>query len=142
MFRFVSIFLICLPSLTMGSEPVSSRLKSFSSDGCSSFPEGTFEQRTLWHNCCVLHDIKYWQGGTHEQRIVADKELEQCVAKVGEPKIAKLMLAGVRVGGGPYWPTSYRWGYGWPYFRNYGPLNEAEKLQVQIQLKKLKINPE
>ena len=142
MFRFVSIFLICLSSLAMGSELVSSTLKSFSSDGCSSFPEGTFEQRTLWHNCCVQHDIKYWQGGTHEQRLAADKDLEQCVAKVGEPKIAKLMLAGVRVGGGPYWPTSYRWGYGWPYFQNYGPLSEAEKLQVQIQLKKLKINLE
>jgi len=49
---------------------------------------------------------------------------------VGEPQIANLMLAGVRVGGSPYFPTSYRWGYGWSYSRFYKPLTEEEKLQI------------
>lgn len=29
----------------------------------------------------------------------------------------RLMLAGVRVGGAPWWPTPFRWGYGWPWPR-------------------------
>lgn len=53
------------------------------------------------------------------------------MAKVGEPEIAKLMLLGVRVGGTPYLPTEFRWGYGWPYPRLYGVLSETERLQVK-----------
>jgi len=40
------------------------------------------------------------------------------------------MLAGVRVGGMPYLPTPYRWGYGWPYPRLYGELSATEKEMV------------
>ena len=105
-------------------------IKPFTSDGCSLFPDGTFEQNELWLSCCTAHDLAYWQGGTYEQRLDADNELRQCVAKVGEPQIANLMLAGVRVGGSPYFPTSYRWGYGWSYSRFYKPLTEEEKLQI------------
>jgi hypothetical protein len=42
----------------------------------------------------------------------ADNRLKECVAGVGEPAIAQLMMAGVRVGGTPYLPTEFRWGYG------------------------------
>ena len=106
-------------------------LKPFISDGCSSFPDGTAAQQTLWLECCVAHDLAYWQGGTQEQRAKADLALESCVSAVGEPNIAKLMLAGVRVGGSPIWPTRFRWGYGWSYPRFYGKLSANEKLQVQ-----------
>jgi hypothetical protein len=40
------------------------------------------------------------------------------------------MLNGVRVGGTPYLPTSFRWGYGWPYLRGYKVLTAQEKKQV------------
>jgi len=30
------------------------------------------------------------------------------------------MFVGVRVGGTPYLPISFRWGYGWPYLRRDG----------------------
>ena len=95
------------------------------------FPDGTLEQKELWLFCCTAHDYAYWQGGTYEERLVADKELRQCVAKVGEPQIANLMLAGVRVGGSPYFPTSFRWGYGWSYSRWYKALTAAEKKQIK-----------
>jgi len=108
----------------------SSELKPFTSDGCSSFPDGTFEHKLLWRNCCVVHDKAYWQGGTADQRKLADLELESCVAEVGEPNIAKLMLAGVRVGGSPHWPTQFRWGYGWDFPRGYGELLTEEKAMV------------
>ena len=110
-------------------------LKPFTTDGCSSFPDGTLKQKSLWINCCIRHDLAYWKGGTYQQRLEADLSLEQCVSKVGEPEVAKLMLAGVRVGGSPYWPTSYRWGYGWSYPRGYDALTDGEKAQVKTQLK-------
>ncbi len=105
-------------------------LKDFTTDGCSSFPDGTIEQKALWKYCCVVHDYAYWQGGSYDQRKQADKALEVCVAQVGEPEIAKLMLAGVRVGGTPWLPTRFRWGYGWPWLRGYKPLNEEEKILI------------
>ncbi len=107
-------------------------LKPFTSDGCSSFPDGTLEQRELWRDCCVVHDRSYWQGGTYQQRLKADQTLKQCVAKVGKPNIAKLMLAGVRVGGSPLWPTSYRWGYGWDFPKSYAELSEQEIKQISV----------
>nr|WP_255771538.1 FAD-binding oxidoreductase [Microbulbifer guangxiensis] len=103
----------------------------FTSDGCSAFPDGTLAQQALWLDCCTSHDYAYWKGGTDEERLQADRALQQCVAEVGEPEIAALMLAGVRVGGTPYLPTRFRWGYGWPFPRGYRPLSEAEWRQVE-----------
>jgi len=114
-------------------------LKPFTSDGCSVFPDGTLEEQTLWANCCIKHDLNYWKGGTRAQRLTADLALKQCVATVGKPEIAKLMLAGVRMGGGPYLPTSYRWGYGWDYPRGYRALSMSENQQIKQQLQQLEI---
>ena len=85
----------------------------------------------MWLACCTNHDIAYWQGGTSEQRLAADNQLKQCVAAVGKPNIAKLMLEGVRIGGSPYFPTSFRWGYGWDFFRGYQSLTADEKKQIK-----------
>ena len=106
-------------------------LKPFVSDGCSAFPDGTLVQNTLWLSCCREHDFNYWKGGTFQQRLESDRTLKSCVVNVGEPEIALLMLAGVRVGGTPFLPTQFRWGYGWPYPRFYGPLSTAELQQIQ-----------
>jgi hypothetical protein len=91
----------------------------FTSDGCSAFPDGTVQENELWLHCCTEHDRAYWIGGLREERAAADQALKDCVAEVGRPHIAALMLAGVRVGGTPYLPTRFRWGYGWPYPRGY-----------------------
>ncbi|MGH1426956.1 MAG: hypothetical protein ACRBEE_03390 [Arenicella sp.] len=116
----IIIFIGMTASLILSSHAaLPDKLQPFTSDGCSAFPDGTLFQQTLWQQCCTTHDKAYWQGGTYQQRLDADLALEACVAKVGEPDIAKLMLAGVRVGGSPYWPTSFRWGYGWKYPRAY-----------------------
>lgn len=107
-------------------------IKPFTTDGCSVFPDGTFTQENLWLSCCTAHDYTYWQGGTFEDRLKADETLQQCVAKAGKPEIANLMFAGVRFGGNPYLPTSFRWGYGWPYPRGYKALTEQEKNQIKL----------
>ena len=117
-------------------------LQPFRSDGCSLFPDGNLEfndnleLNELWLECCLAHDVAYWVGGTYEEREAADEALRECVAGVGEPEIAVMMLMGVRVGGSPYFDTPFRWGYGWPYLqdgelRGYKPLSEAEWLQVR-----------
>ena len=129
----LTIFLLTLLSVP---NVIAEQIRPFTSDGCSAFPDGTIKQKTLWLACCYQHDKSYWAGGTADQRKQADFELKQCVADAGEPEIAQLMLAGVRVGGSPYYPTRFRWGYGWSYLRGYKPLSEAEKIQIQAVLEK------
>ncbi len=122
---------IILLSFPLGCSSVADELSDFTSDGCSAFPEGTIEQKQLWHSCCVIHDLAYWKGGNADERKAADIALESCVAEVGEPGIAKLMLAGVRVGGTPWLPTRFRWAYGWPYLRGYKEAVEDELRQIE-----------
>ncbi len=129
----LSLFLL-LPTIVVGGD-----LKPFTTDGCSVFPDGNMQEKSLWANCCIRHDLAYWKGGTSEERLQADKDLKACVSKVGKPKIAAIMLAGVRVGGSPYFPTSYRWGYGWPYMRGYKQLSDEEKQEVKAKLEQLMV---
>jgi hypothetical protein len=124
--RIVIYSLFLLVSVSAQAETIA----PFTTDGCSIFPDGTYEQKELWLSCCTAHDYAYWQGGTYDERLIADEQLQQCVTKVGEPQIANLMLAGVRIGGSPYLPTSFRWGYGWSYPRFYRPLTAEEKRQI------------
>ena len=106
-------------------------LQPFETDGCSSFPDGTVQESDLWLSCCIAHDYAYWKGGTYRDRIDADNALKQCVAGAGEPEIAMLMLVGVRVGGTPFLPTGFRWGFGWPFMRGYKALTEEELDQIR-----------
>ncbi len=122
-------FLASLLLLTVAAQ--ASDLRPFESDGCSSFPDGTFQQSELWLSCCTDHDYAYWQGGTYQDRVAADSALQSCVVSVGEPEVALIMLMGVRVGGTPFLPTRFRWGYGWPYLRGYKALSDKELEQVE-----------
>lgn len=127
---------LLLLSLTVFLVACSERsIKPFTSDGCSAFPDGTFAQKQVWLQCCTTHDLAYWKGGTYAQRLQADKALQQCVVQVGHEQIANLMMAGVRVGGSPFFPTTFRWGYGWPYPRLYKGLSDTEREQVASNLK-------
>ncbi len=125
-FQFIIIIIM------LAAVPINAgTLKPFESDGCSAFPDGTTEQNRLWLPCCKEHDYAYWKGGTYEERLASDRALKSCVEKVGEPEVALLMLVGVRVGGAPFLPTKFRWGYGWSYPKAYGPLSSSELLQVE-----------
>jgi len=113
-----------------------SDLKPFTSDGCSLFPDGTIHEKKLWLDCCTQHDIAYWQGGSREKKQQADEALRVCVASLGKKTTAKLMKIGVILGGDAYYPTSYRWGYGWPYLRGYKSLTTQEHKAVKKELKR------
>jgi len=124
----VNSFFIAACILTVSG--CAQELSPFSSDGCSAFPDGTPADKTLWLSCCTAHDVAYWQGGNYSERLKADQNLRSCVADAGQPEIAQLMLAGVRVGGTPYLPTTFRWGYGWRYLQVSKPLTESDLLEV------------
>jgi hypothetical protein len=104
-----------------------STIKPFTTDGCSLFPDRSLISNKDWCNCCLAHDLAYWRGGSADDRLKADKTLQACViSTTGNKALAELMLVGVRTGGGPYYFTSYRWGYGWPYGREYKALSAEE----------------
>ena len=53
-----------------------------------------------------------------------------CSSDLSDIRLSEAMRIGVRFGGSPIFPTSYRWGYGWPFWRGYAPLTEQEKQQI------------
>lgn len=126
--------------LVFVSGSIARAIMPFTTDGCSMFPDGTINDHTLWLECCVEHDKAYWKGGSYPDRVRADRALRDCVSASGAPFIAEIMLEGVRVGGSPFWPTTYRWGYGWPGLRGYRPLSAKEKEQVKAQLDEFEDN--
>ncbi len=99
----------------------------FTTDGCSTSPDGTLSDRERWTQACTIHDYRYWRGGTPLERLEADRELGNNIAATGNPLIAQIYKGVVRLGGSPWLPTSYRWGYAWAYPRGYGHLSEAEQ---------------
>ncbi len=133
--RFLSaLCALSLLLLTVGTAAADS-LRAFTSDGCSLFPDGELKDRAQWCDCCLIHDIAYWQGGTSEDRQRADEALRKCVIdRTKSEALADLMYDGVRAGGHPAFPTWYRWAYGWPYGRGYKQLTEQEQTQVREKI--------
>ena len=131
--RFFRFIVLVLLGFSAGNT-LAGELLPFRSDGCSMFPDGSRAKETLWLSCCRDHDLSYWRGGTLSQRRAADDALQQCVASKDSPQLAKLMWMGVSVGGAPWLPTPFRWGYGWPYPRGYPALSAEEEEQVARML--------
>lgn len=78
----------------------------FTTDACSRWPDSD------WGSCCIAHDIAYWCGGSEADRIEADSLLMACANKKMS-WMGNLIYFGVRIGGIPWLPTPWRWGYGW-----------------------------
>jgi len=113
------------------------RLRAFATDGCSAFPDQGLGQLRGWRECCVVHDMAYWRGGTWTERREADLALDACVERLtGSAALAGGMYAGVRVGGSALWPTSFRWGYGWLRDRPYAELSALEERLVDEELER------
>ena len=86
-------------------------LADFTSDGCSLFINGTFDNLELWKECCTLHDLAYWRGRTEAEREQDDLAFKAYVEKkTGNAELAELMHQAVRARGEPYLPSWYRWG--------------------------------
>lgn len=127
---FTLIFASCSSVLKRSNE-----LLPFTTDGCSISPDGTHKEPRVFLQCCVRHDYQYWQGGTVEQKSLADEELRSCISKASDQKTGDLYWVGVRVGGGPEFKTPFRWGYGWRQHRGYEALSTEEEEQVFVKTK-------
>lgn len=122
---------------------VSNILNPFTTDGCSMFPDGTVWDNALWRECCVAHDLAYWKGGDYWARMAADEALLNCVDELGEPVVGVMMLLGVRIGGSPFWPTPFKWGYGWEKWRGYQALTPQEiKMVVDVLIDQQLLQPD
>ncbi|MCB0392808.1 MAG: DUF5329 family protein [Bdellovibrionales bacterium] len=128
-------------------QPMVVEIAPYSTDGCSSYPDGTMDYPQLWRSCCEKHDRAYWMGGIYALRVVADKELKECVKeKVAQVKeregksfeilkfMATMMESGVAIGGTPYLYTPWRWGYGWSYAIGYSELTDEQMDSVFREL--------
>ncbi|MDC0566569.1 hypothetical protein OAP01_00935 [Akkermansiaceae bacterium] len=72
------------------------------------------------------------RGGTWKERRDADRKLRDGIRCKGKPVIAQLAYVGVRVGGTPWLPTPWRWGFGWHEFpRGYRPVSLDEWLMIK-----------
>ena len=109
------------------TENDSMELADFTSDGCSLFIDGTFENPELWKECCLKHDIAYWQEVPKNKGSRQTWLKTVWKKKTGDSTLAYLMYEAVRAGGEPHFPTWYRWGYGWPIGRGYKELTLSEK---------------
>ena len=119
----------------MSCSEESKPLRDFTSDGCSLFPDHSIINGDDWCECCLEHDIAYWQGGTEAQRLAADQKLRNCILeKTGNQALAETMYQGVRLGGSPYFYNWYRWSYGWSYERKYQALSLTEQRLVSDKL--------
>jgi hypothetical protein len=107
----------------------------FTTDGCSMSPDSALTgQAHQFLGCCLAHDKAYYQGGTPVEHAQADLTFKDCLKAIGHPEYAKVYHLGVRLGGTPYLPMPFRWGYGWPFGRGYQPTTEAERKAVQESL--------
>ena len=103
--------------------PAGMPTEPFRTDGCSIWPDGMFTGET-WQACCVAHDITYWCGGSEQDRDDADDELGRCVGEHYKRWMGALMKPGVCVGGAPWIPAYWRWGYGHAYPAGYSDATE------------------
>lgn len=129
----VSLALVCW--FLMAVPAAADTLKPFATDGCSMWIDGPPGSPNLWRHCCVAHDLAYWIGGSEAQRKQADETMKLCIRQAQQPMIASHTYNSVRMGGGPYWPSSYRWGYGWHYLngiwpRGYKTPSPSEQAQI------------
>lgn len=128
----LSLILLFSSSLVKAEAP---GIAPFTSDYCSSWFEGN------WAECCFTHDLSYWMGGTKEDRLAADLQLNKCVHKKSAFQ-GFIMYYGVRIGGRPNYNTSYRWGYGWPKGRGYKALSSRELESVVDELNRTRFEKE
>jgi len=136
---FLKISLVLVSVMFLGCT-TSAKLKKFSSDGCSLFLDKSPINAEDWHECCFEHDKAYWRGGTEEERLAADLAFKECILeKTNDKALAELMHEGVRLGGSPYFPSWYRWGYGWDFGRGYKPLTQKELELVNRKLKEYEL---
>lgn len=115
------------------------RLKPFVTDGCTLFLDGPPDTPNLWKKCCVEHDLRYWFGGTIEDRKKADLHLRSCVEKLSTKKWAMIIYHGVRAGHYSPVKNKHHWGWGWNLKRKNISLSQDENRYILNELQNLNL---
>ena len=126
---FILLARLSLPAIAQETRP-------FETDGCTMSPDGTPSRPELWKECCVAHDLKFWGGGTKEERKEADSALKGCVKEKAGAAIANIFFAGVKLGSlSPIKLSSKKWGNAWYERAGYRKLedNEIHQLLGELQ---------
>jgi len=87
--------------------------KQFTTDGCSLFPNCLLGENLT--EICIEHDLKYWAGGSEEERRQADLVLRDAVNEKIK-FLGDVMYWKSRIGGHSLIPSPWRWGYGHGYW--------------------------
>jgi hypothetical protein len=127
---FILLFII----LSFSLEAQTYFLQPFTTDYCTSYPEGTRERPELWKHCCLEHDLYFWAGGTKADREFTDLQLKRCVERTGARFQAKLMYWAVKLGGrSPIKFSSKKWGNGWGDEREADLKLSEDEIEVVIE---------
>lgn len=137
--KFLTVFfLYAITSLlTLTSYGAKAQLHNFETDNCTMFIDGPPGSPVLWKDCCVLHDLRYWFGGSQNDMNQADMRLKNCVEKKAGTFWAKLIYQGVRAGHYSPIKNKYQWSWGWITPREKKFLNQEEIDLVKSELRKL-----
>lgn len=136
--HFAKLFLISIIfSLTVTSYGAKAQLHEFATDNCTMFIDGPPRSPELWKDCCIIHDLRYWFGGSETDLDRADLRLKTCVEKKAGNTWAELIYRGVRAGHYSPIKNKYQWNWGWITPRPKTPLTKIEEELAISELRKL-----
>jgi len=92
-------------------------MRPFESDGCSLIEPiyRAFGMVPPGREHCVEHDKEYWTGGTFSQLVGSNLRLGMRVAEGGHPILGIVRALSTMIGGLPFLPFPWRWGFGHRY---------------------------
>lgn len=117
-------------------------LQDFETDGCTMFIEGPVSKPDLWAHCCFEHDLRYWFGGTSQDKKFSDIQLRECVRDVAGNFWANIMYNGVRAGSFSPIKFKYVWSWGWTPKRGKEKLTSNEVEYVVERIDQLNLDPQ
>lgn len=137
---FLSLLFLVLP-VQVFSQNIGT-LKTFESDGCTMFVDGTPSKPGLWSHCCLEHDLRYWYGGELTDMDHSDLELKACVKAVAGDRWANLIYNGVRAGHSSPVKSKFAWSWGWEPLRKDEKLSSDESAYVKEEIRHLPLDPQ
>lgn len=135
-----ALFLLFVQALFSPEAKASNiELKEFYTDGCTLFIDHYPKHKEKsWRHCCVIHDLRYWYGGTTDQKNAADLDLKLCVENAYSKFLADLMYRGIKVGQISPIKHKTQWGWGWVEKKPASfELTEEENQYVKIKFETL-----
>ena len=140
--RFTVLLFVLSISIFANAQETPKVLQTFEDDGCTQFIDGPSNKPDLWAHCCFEHDLRYWFGGTKQDKKFSDIQLRECVKDVAGNFWANLIYNGVTLGGFSPVKFKYVWSWGWEPKRDNVSLTSDETTYVMERINELQLEPE